>query len=162
MQSAFAGLMCLSMAAIASVYAADTVPLKVEDVWAKPTFAMAKMGAGYFTLTNTTKNAVSISGLSLSEGIANKVELHETYLESDMAKMRRLEMPYVIASGATIEFVPRGKHLMIMGLVKPLEAGEHFDLTLEFTSGDSQTIRIPIKEDADTTEDEDHSHHHHH
>ena len=140
---------------------ADAVNLEFESAWATPTFALAKMGAGYFTLKNKTDTDIVITGLSIPKDVANKAELHETYMENDMAKMRHLEMPFVVKSNTSIECVPRGKHLMIMGLKRPLEVGSSFALTFELDTGESQTVTIPVQEKAGAKGD-DHSHHHHH
>lgn len=146
---------------IFAVHWGHAANLEVEGAWAKPTFALAKMGAVYFTLQNKTDIDIAITGLSLPENVANKAELHETYMENDMAKMRQLEMPFVVKSHSSIEFIPRGKHLMIMGLKEPLVEGSSFELTLELDSGESQIVSIPVQEKAKAKED-DHSHHHHH
>ena len=142
---------------------ANTALLNVENAYATPTFALAKMGAGYFSLRNDSGQDVTIVGLSLSEDVANKAELHETYMQNEMAKMRRLTMPMRIARGESVDFKPRGKHLMIMGLKQPLVKGNSFELTLEFASGKSQTFNIPVKEANDVGPDvKDTGHLHHH
>lgn len=136
--------------------------LQVEAAYATPTFALAKMGAGYFTLKNVSNKDVAITELSIAETVARTAEMHETYLDGDMAKMRRLTMPYVIKAGATVEFVPQGKHLMLIGLEKPLKTGNSFDLTLTFESGENQVVTIPVLEKEQGEKGEVKGHHHHH
>lgn len=156
-------LMSISAVFLSQSLLANTELLNVENAYAKPTFALAKMGAGYFSLHNASEQDVTIVGLSLSDEVANKAELHETYMQNEMAKMRRLDMPMIIAKGESVNFVPRGKHLMIMGLKHPLVTGNSFDLTLEFASGKSQTFTIRVKEADDfNAKKNDTEHHHHH
>lgn len=132
--------------------------LQVENAFATPTFALAKMGAGYFTVKNGSDEDVAITELSVEQDVARLVELHETWFDGEVAKMRRLEMPYVVKAGESVEFVPQGKHLMLIGLNKPLQKGNSFKLTLRFDSGEEQVFDIPVKEKQDAGA----QHHHHH
>lgn len=155
----FSVTLFFAVAALSAQAEDSKQPLQVKEVWATPTFPMAMMGAAYITLQNGAQNTVKISGLSLDPKIASSVELHESYLDGEMAKMRELSMPYAVLPGETVTFQPGGKHIMIMGLKGPLAAGNVFSLTLHFEDGGSQTIEVPIKEsgEADST-----VHHHHH
>ena len=74
--------------------------------------------------------------------------------------MRQLPMPFTIKAGETVEFVPQGKHLMIMGLNKPLKLGESFELSLTFVSGETQTISIPVQDNPGAQQTNSHHHHH--
>ena len=144
----------------AAVLADEAPVLMVTNAYATPTFPMAKMGAGYFTLHNTGQEDVEIVAVAIDSDIANKVELHETFLQADMAKMRQLPMPFSIAAGQTVEFAPRGKHLMLMGLQTPLEVDMEFSLTLDFASGDRQPIIFKVQKQA--KKDGEGGHHRHH
>lgn len=158
-------VLALLMTLALSHPAYSSVVLEVENAYATPTFALAKMGAGYFTLHNSTDEEVAITAISLSENVANRIEMHETFVEGDMAKMRQLKLPFKMNPGETVEFKPKGKHLMLMGLKKPLESGMTFSVTLELSSGDrlssgvAQEIEITVR---DSQEKESEHHHHHH
>jgi len=148
----------LSITPLAFAQSCDEASLEVKKAWASPTFAMAKMGAGYMTLKNCSGKAVKVSSITVPASIAKKVELHETYIDGDMAKMRELNMPFTIEKGASVEFVPRGKHLMLIGLQSPLEVDMEFDVTLNFVDGGSQSFVMTVME----SKKQDKSMHHHH
>ena len=48
-----------------------------------------------------------------------------------MEKLSNVSAP----AGGTVLFRPGGKHLMLMGLKRPLKAGDRFPVTLTFASG---------------------------
>lgn len=100
---------------------------------------------------------------------ALSVELHETTMEDSTMQMRRVDGFDIPAKGSlTLE--PRGKHIMLMGLEKPLVEGETFDLTLTFEKAGAMTFPVLIgaagqKPDMaahDHVHDHDHGDHHHH
>ena len=41
---------------------------------------------------------------------------------------------------------PGGYHVMLMGLVKPLNPGETVEVTLSFESGETLTVDVPVKQ----------------
>jgi copper(I)-binding protein len=45
----------------------------------------------------------------------------------------------------TVALTPGGLHLMLIELAKPLEAGEVFDLTLSFASGEQLVVPTEVR-----------------
>ena len=45
----------------------------------------------------------------------------------------------------SIEFAPNGMHLMLMGLKKPLVAGETFELNLVFELGGARKVKVAVR-----------------
>jgi copper(I)-binding protein len=43
---------------------------------------------------------------------------------------------------------PGGFHVMLMGLVKPLEIGQTIEVTLKFSKSGDKVIDVPVLEDA--------------
>jgi copper(I)-binding protein len=75
---------------------------------------------------------------------ATSVEIHESVLEGDLARMRRragLDLP----PGSVAELRPGGLHLMLLGLRRPLNDGDSLPLTLFFRDDPSVTIRVPVR-----------------
>jgi copper(I)-binding protein len=93
-------------------------------------------GAGYFTVTNGTAQPASLTGAAV-EGAA-KAEMHETSGGS-MEPLTAL----TLGPGAAVTFEPGGKHLMVFGVPKPLQAGGTAKLTLTFAGG--QTASGPLQ-----------------
>jgi copper(I)-binding protein len=50
-----------------------------------------------------------------------------------------------LPAGQPVELEPGGSHVMLIGLADPLEVGESFDLTLQFTRSGDQVVRVEIR-----------------
>lgn len=147
------GMVCLSNFASAELH--------IMSAWAPETFKLAKTGAAYIKAHNMSDNDVAIVNLTVPQEVANKVELHETVIENEMASMRPLPIPYILKSGDALMMEQGGKHIMLLGLKAPLESGNDVPLTLHYADGSSQTFMVTVDDSATKTDHEmDHSHHH--
>ena len=153
-----ANLLCLVAMMLSGFVQAQS--LVVEKAWATPTFAMAKMGAAYAVISNTSDQSVTITGIKVAPEIAASAELHETYMKGDMASMRQLSFPSDIASGEKLELVPRGKHIMLMGLQDPLEEGMTFDVVFEIDNTESLPMTVTVTSGNKREKQPGHTHHH--
>lgn len=128
----FAALAILISLALPSTAMAQ---LEVEYPFAYPTSEKQKNGAAYFTLRNMTRQADKL--LSVSSPIATMVQLHTTTtkpneeFDMDVASMKMVEA-FDVPEMSSLYFDPFGRHIMLMGLTKPLKAGDMFPLTLTF------------------------------
>jgi hypothetical protein len=86
--------------------------------------------AAYMTLVNKGKTADRL--LSASCACARKVEAHGTTTGADGVARMAAAGPIVLPAGGEVAFKPGGRHLMLTGLAKPLEAGTVVELTLVF------------------------------
>ncbi|MGB3724645.1 MAG: copper chaperone PCu(A)C [Glaciecola sp.] len=119
---------------------------EVQDPWARATFALAKTGAAYMTLNNVDNQTIVLSKASVSETLASMTQLHTTSMQDGMMRMQELVGGIEIAPQSGLEFTPGGKHIMIMGLTGPLNAGESIDITLTFSDDSIKTVTFPIKD----------------
>ena len=100
--------------------------------------------------------------LSASTGIARATEMHEMKVENDMMRMRQVSA-IDIPAGASVDMnkgASSGYHLMVLGVSRPLKAGEHFTLTLNFRHAGSQDVQVLVQDVAGHTGG--HEHHHDH
>lgn len=148
-------LSCVLFTALAS---AERSALKVENVWAPATFKLAVTGAVYLNIENASGQDRTLISASVDKSIADSVEIHESFLQNEMARMRQLTDPVAIAANDHVAFEQGGKHIMLMGLKGPLEVDNNFTLTLLFDNDDSLTVNVKVTDGGA----EDHSHHHHH
>lgn len=118
------------IAALALPATAAPSRLNVSDAWSRP--ATGVNGAGFMTLTNPGSKAESL--VAASSPAAARVEIHTTSLSGGLASMEKLASVPVPAGGE-VTFKPGGKHLMLMGLKRPLKPGDRFPITLTFASG---------------------------
>ena len=116
----------------------------VSEAKARATFALAKTGAAYFTITNQGSEPVTLTHASVAESIASMVEIHNVVMYESMMRMQELEDGLSLAPGESVSLAPGGKHIMLVGLTGPLNEGDSFELTLHFNQAESQTILVPI------------------
>jgi len=71
-------------------------------------------------------------------------------MDMDTGEMRMQEMEdgLALVGGETVAFEPGSYHVMLPGLVEPLEAGDEFDLTLDFAIADDVTFTVQVSDDA--------------
>jgi copper(I)-binding protein len=100
-------------------------------------------GAGFFTLTNANTGPDTL--LRVESPIAARVELHETSTEGGVMRMRELEGGLKLKAGETVVFKPGGKHVMFLGLVRPLAIGDKVPATLVFEKAGRAPIELTVK-----------------
>lgn len=97
------------------------------------------VSGAYMLIENTTEAPIRL--VNAISTVANDTQIHETTVEDDIARMREigtLEIP----AGETVELVPGGFHVMLVGLNAPLPEGTAFDLTLTFEDADGETFDL--------------------
>jgi copper(I)-binding protein len=75
---------------------------------------------------------------------AKVVELHTVIREGDVMKMRPVPDIPVKSHGETV-LKPGSYHVMLIGLVKPLNEGDTVPLTLSFDDGSKQELKPPVR-----------------
>jgi copper(I)-binding protein len=93
-------------------------------------------GAAYFTVTNGTGQPASLAAATV-EG-ASKAEMHES-MAGSMQPLTTL----TLGPGAAVTFEPGGKHVMVFGVPRSLQAGGTSKITLTFSGG--QTASGPLQ-----------------
>lgn len=124
--------------------------VRVDDAWARraPMIVTSDPkgfsgnGAGYAKLVNSGKDADTL--IAAASEVAAAVEIHETYQESGMMKMREIGK-IDVGPGQTVELKPGSYHLMFINLKRDLKAGESFDLMLKFKNAGSIPVRAVVK-----------------
>jgi copper(I)-binding protein len=142
-------LSCSSNMAIA----AEDSTINVHQAWARTTAPGQDVGAVYLMIVSKKDTSL----VSVKADIAEHAQIHSMTMDNGIMKMRELEsLP--IPAGKMVNLSPGGIHLMLVGLKKPLKAGEKIALTLEFkdTAGKSSSVNItaPIQNEAS-----EHDHH---
>lgn len=112
----------------------DGPPLVATDVSVLEPMTGMDMTAGYFVLENRGSETIRISGVSSPQ--FGRVEMHETVVENDVARMRELA-EIVIAPGERVVFEPGGRHLMLFEPRAPLDT-----VTLDFSAGTQLLLSV--------------------
>jgi len=109
-------------------------PLTASDVVVTRSVPGMPMSAGYFNLTNNSGQAISISHVTSPQFAS--VQMHETIIKDEVARMVPLEM-LILQPGETVSFEPGGKHLMLMRPADDIDS-----VTLKFFAGESVLLSV--------------------
>ena len=120
--------------------AADAVV--ATAAWARATPPGLATGAGYVTLAGGI-HADRLVAAQL-DGVA-RIEFHESSLDGGVARMRQLPS-VAIPARTTVAFSPAGLHLMLIGLTRPLVAGEQRTLVLELEHAGKVRVALEVRE----------------
>ena len=135
MRRALAVLGLLALPAL-SIAGAPTV----SDAWSRATPPGVSVGATYLTITGGSSTDRL---LGASTDRASMVQLHTVEQSDGVAAMRQVE-GVAVPAGKQVTLAPGGTHIMLMGLTRPLVAGETFALHLRFEEAGEQTVRITV------------------
>jgi periplasmic copper chaperone A len=137
--------------------------IAIGHPWARPTAEGAKAGAAYLSLENSAGESDRL--VSASTPAAEKAEIHETSNEGGIMKMRHVEEGVALPPGVNVAFKPGGYHIMLFGLKRKLDEGQHIPLTLTFAKAGSINVEVYVEKTSGETmhnhdmKDMDHSMH---
>lgn len=127
------------MMGAAQAWAADG--LTVEDAWLRLPPPVADTAAVYMTLRNDSDADVALVA-ARAPGVAKRAMWHAMTMRDGRMRMHGLKRIIVPAHGE-LRLAPGGRHLMLMGLLRPLKAGER--VRLEITRGDGGVIEATAR-----------------
>jgi len=137
-----AAALALGLGTVSYAHDYSVGDLTIEHPVAFATTANARAGGGFMTITN---NGTQTDRLIAAEGDYPRIEIHESIMEGDVAKMQEVE-GLEIPPGGTITLMPGGMHVMFMGLKAPFVLGETVDVTLVFENAGRVDISFNIEE----------------
>jgi periplasmic copper chaperone A len=114
--------------------AADTAPIRISEARVRTPVPGQDKTAAYFTLENRSPAPFVLTRVESPR--ARAIEIHTIVRDGDMARMRRLA-EVAVEPGATVRFAPGGLHLMIFGIVAPLEP-----FTATLVAADGQQFEV--------------------
>lgn len=124
--------------------------IEVMEAWARPR-AVETGGGGVLPGANS---AVYLEIRNRGSGpdrllggetpAAAGVEVHESFLEGDVARMRRLD-GLELPGGEVVALRPGGTHIMLLDLRRCLRAGDTLPLTLVFQRSPPVPLRVPVR-----------------
>ncbi|HVN15026.1 MAG TPA: copper chaperone PCu(A)C [Anaerolineales bacterium] len=117
--------------------------LEVQNAWARPSIA-GQNDAVYFVIANGTSQDDTL--LSASVEIASSTELHMSMSEANDVMTMKPMQEVAVPAHQNVEFAPGGYHVMLVGLAKPLEAGDTFPIRLIFKTAGQIQVQVTVKE----------------
>lgn len=109
----------------------------VTQAWIRAVPPSMKTTAAYLTIENTTDAELVLQ--SASTIIAQTVQIHQMEQVGEVMKMKEVGELRIPVGGRAV-LAPKGFHLMLIDLLRPLKEGETIPLVLNFTSGSSVKV----------------------
>lgn len=107
--------------------------------------SMGSTTGGYMLITNAGDSDDVLVGVEAD--FANLIEIHETRIEDDMARMvevGRIDVP----AGETATLKPGSFHVMFIDVTRDLAVGDEVELTLQFESGEEAVVTALVQDEA--------------
>lgn len=137
---------------------AEIAALEASGAWARVTPTGATDGVVYLEVASPDDDAIVAA--SVPATIASAAQLHETTTGdasggghehhgggaaagglTSMAEIEEVALP----ADEVVTFEPGGRHVMLVGLVRPLVAGSTFPLTLTLRSGATLVADVTVR-----------------
>lgn len=122
------------LAVLMAACGAPESPVVVSDVDITKPMPGRHMSAGFFIISNNTKEPIRITHIESPQFAS--VEIHETTIEDGIARMRELE-ELLVPAGGNVTLERGGKHLMLM---RPQELEK--SVTLHFFSEEIPVLTV--------------------
>lgn len=125
---------------------APTASVTILNAWARPSATVSKNNnsAIYFEIFNDSDLDYNL--VNVSSDIANKVELHKSFVdERGVSKMVKLDKLVIPAKSSAILQPGGGMHIMLLDLKTILKVGDNFDLSLYFDNGLQKVVKVEVK-----------------
>ena len=101
-------------------------------------------GVAYLTVHHQGDRADQL--LSATTPRADRVQLHRSAESNGMSTMEHISLPYRLEPGSELKLQQGGYHFMLMGLTKPLTAGERIPLTLTFERAGTVEVELVVED----------------
>lgn len=102
-------------------------PLTISNLVVFEPLPGTNMTAAYLTLANNSDRPITIDNVTSPQ--FSRVEMHQTVLDDDVARMLALA-PLIVERHSSVHFEPGGKHLMMSAATKKTVTG--MPVTVEF------------------------------
>lgn len=135
-------VLALHASAFAHDYRAGDV--HVVHPSARPSLPGQQNGAAYLTLENKGKQTDRL--VAVRSSAAKSVQIHSMKIEGDVMKMREADGITLAPAAKVTMQAGDGYHIMLMGLKKPLKAGDKFPLTLQFEKAGKLEVSVWVEE----------------
>lgn len=115
--------------------------VRVSDAWIRETPPNAAVAGGYLTLRSDADDRL----LAVDTSASASVEIHEMSHAGGVMRMRELPDGVELPAGTDVSLRPGGNHLMFIGPVEPVRAGQTIEATLRFQNAPEQTVQFEVR-----------------
>ena len=120
----------------------QTEGLKFDHAQLRATPPNAPVSAGYLQIINTTGQTQTL--VSASAPFAKRAEIHDMKHDSGVMKMYEIESGVAVPDRLTVALMPKGSHLMFMGLDRQLKEDDILSVSLEFAPCGQVTLPFHV------------------
>ena len=117
--------------------------IDINRPWMRQSPATAQQAAGFFTVTNKAREADRL--IAAESPVAARVEIHGIKVVGPGITMRPMEKGLGLPPDTAITLKPRGYHLMMQELKKPLIKGERVPVTLTFEKAGARQVELVVE-----------------
>ena len=114
--------------------------IEIENAWSR-TAMQGRTGVVYLTIVDRGA-ADRLTGVS--SPVADKAELHQSFSEGGVSKMRPVAS-LAVDKDKPVVLAPGGYHIMLMDLKRPLNQGDAFPVTLSFANTGQVTVQVAVQ-----------------
>lgn len=136
-------LVVLLTPATSSAHEFKAGSILVDHPSSRPTSGSAKIGVGYLRIVNSGADADRLVGGSSTA--SERLELHTSQVVDGVARMRPLEGGLAIPPGETVDLRSGATHVMLVGLKRPLAAGDTFEGELVFEKAGKVSVEFKVE-----------------
>jgi copper(I)-binding protein len=113
----------------------------VEDAWIRLPAVKGEAGAAYFRLEGNIEGTRLVG---VSSPLVRRIELHESVEKNGVTRMEKRKDVEFPSRGA-LEFKPGGRHAMLFGINKAVQAGGTVPLTFSFNTAPPVTVDAKVR-----------------
>lgn len=132
----------ITVCLLLSIANAGAQGITVEDAWIRGVPPSAKTTAAFMTIHNSGSDDAVLESADCD--IAETVQIHTMEQVGEMMKMKEVSELLIPADGHA-SLAPKGYHIMLIGLVRPIKEGETIPLSLNFTDRATVVIDAVVK-----------------
>ena len=119
--------------------------LEIGHPYARATVPGQPAAGAYVSIEN--KGSAPDRLVGVSSPVAKSGEIHTMAMEGNVMKMREVEGGLEVKPGQKITMQPgNGYHIMLMGLSKPLQAGDKVPATLTFEKAGKVEVTFNVED----------------
>lgn len=116
--------------------------LMIHDPWVREAPPLSKVLAAYLVVENKGEQIRTLNGAS--SPAFERIEMHKTEIRGGVANMLRQDKVEIPGEG-NMAFESGGYHLMLIGPLKPLHAGDRVELSLSFANGELIKVNAEVR-----------------
>jgi len=117
--------------------------IDINGPWMRMSAAVAQQAGGFFTVTNKGREPDRL--IAAESPVAARVEIHGIKVVGSGITMRPMDNGLGLPPDTAITLKPRGYHLLMQELKKPLTKGERVPVTLTFEKAGSRQIELVVE-----------------